>query len=63
MIAKMSTDKDYKVVMKTIEGLLEAATKKGGFHKLSNEESSALAKLSRLAEEYEDKKLQLMSQV
>lgn len=43
-----------------MESLLNAPTKKGGFHKLSKQESAILAKLSRLAEDYEDKGLQLM---
>lgn len=60
MITKIRTARDYKIVMKSIESLLNAATKKGGFHKLSKQESTILAKLSRLAEDYEDKGLQLM---
>jgi hypothetical protein len=34
MMAKIKTEKQYKAVMKTIESLLEKATKAGGFHKL-----------------------------
>jgi len=60
MITKVRTERDYKVVMKSIEGLLTTATKKGGFHKLSKEESGLLTKLSKLAEGYEDKVLHLM---
>lgn len=60
MITRIRTEKDYKAVMKTIESLLDTATKKGGFHKLSKEQSSLLSMLSKLAEAYEDKALQLM---
>lgn len=60
MITKIRTARDYKVVMGSIESLLDTATKKGGFHKLSKSESAALAKLSRLAEDYEDTGLKLM---
>lgn len=60
MITKIRTDKDYKVVMKSIEGLLDTATKKGGFHKLSKSEAEVLEHLSKLAEDFEDNGLQLM---
>src|SRR5687768_1774974 len=60
MITKIRTDKDYKVVMKTIERLLDIATKKGGFHKLSKQEATILEHLSKLAEAFEDNGLQLM---
>ncbi len=60
MITRVRTEKDYKVVLSTIESLLTVATKKGGFHKLSKDESSMLAKLSKLAENYEDQELKLM---
>ncbi len=60
MITKIRTEKDYKIVMKSIEGLLQTATKKGGFHKLSKDESAMLANLSKLAEDYEDNGLKLM---
>jgi antitoxin component HigA of HigAB toxin-antitoxin module len=60
MITKIRTGRDYKIVMKSIESLLEIATKKGGFHKLSKSEAVVLQKLSKLAENYEDKDLQLM---
>ena len=60
MITKIRTDKDYKVVMKSIEGLLDTATKKGGFHKLSKSEAAILERLSKLAEDFEDNGLQLM---
>ena len=60
MITKVRTPKEYKLLMKSIESLLAIATKKGGFHKLTKVEASTLTKLSKLAEDYEDKDLQLM---
>jgi len=60
MITKIRTAAEYRLVMKSIEAMLQTATKKGGFHKLSKDESATLAKLSKLAETYEDKDLQLM---
>ena len=46
--------------MKTIETLLDKATRKGGFHMLNKDESALLAKMSSLAEKYEDNSMQLM---
>ena len=46
--------------MKTIEGLLDIATKKVGVHKLSKQEAAILEHLSKLAEAFEDNGLQLM---
>lgn len=60
MIPKIKSEGDYKVVMKSIEGLLQMATEKGGFHKLSKSEAAILARLSKLAEDFEEKGLQLM---
>ena len=60
MITKIRTAKDFAAVMKNIEELLNTATEKGGFHKLSKSESGMLEKLSLLAETYEDKELNLM---
>jgi HTH-type transcriptional regulator/antitoxin HigA len=60
MLTKIRSEKEYKAVMKTIETLLDKATKLGGFHLLPTEESAMLAKLSNLAESYEDNSLQLM---
>jgi HTH-type transcriptional regulator / antitoxin HigA len=60
MITRIKTEREYKVVMKTIEALVNAATKKGGFHKLSKPEADLLARLSKLAENFEDKELKLM---
>jgi antitoxin component HigA of HigAB toxin-antitoxin module len=60
MMTKIKTEKQYKAVMKTIEGLLEKATKMGGFHKLKKTESDMLSGLSKIAEAYEDNVLELM---
>lgn len=60
MLNKIRSEKEYKAVMKTIETLLEKATKLGGFHTLPKEESDMLAKFSKLAESYEDNTMRLM---
>ncbi|CAN5590907.1 helix-turn-helix domain-containing protein [soil metagenome] len=60
MLTKIRSEKEYKAAMKTIETLLKKATDSGGFHMLPEEESSMLAKLSKLAEAYEDNTMQLM---
>ena len=60
MITKIRTEKEYKATMKTIETLLDKATKAGGFHKLSKDEAAMLARLSKQAEAYEDNTLTLM---
>jgi antitoxin component HigA of HigAB toxin-antitoxin module len=60
MITKIRSEKDCKVVMYSIEALPSSATKKGGFHRLSKSESIILRSLSKLAEDYEDKVLNLM---
>lgn len=60
MFNKIRSEKEYKAVMKTIETLLEKVTKLGGFHLLPKEESDMLAKLTKLAESYEDNTMQLM---
>jgi HTH-type transcriptional regulator / antitoxin HigA len=60
MMTKIKTEKQYKAVMKTIDALLDKATKSGGFHKLAKEEAAMLNTLSRLAENYEDNVLELM---
>jgi HTH-type transcriptional regulator / antitoxin HigA len=60
MLNRIRSEKEYKAVMKTIETLLDKVTKSGGFHMLPKEESDMLAKLSKLAETYEDKVMQLM---
>ena len=60
MLNKIRSEKEYKAVMRTIETLLEKVTKLGGFHMLPKEESDMLAKLSKLAESFEDSTMQLM---
>ena len=60
MLTKIRSEKEYQIVMKTIESLLEKATAKGGFHELSTGESEMLAQLSKIAESYEDETLDLM---
>jgi antitoxin component HigA of HigAB toxin-antitoxin module len=60
MLTKIRSEKEYQIVMKTIESLLEKATAKGGFHELSKGESEMLAQLSKIAESYEDETLDLM---
>ncbi len=60
MMTKIKTEKHYEAVMKTIEGLLDKATKIGGLHKLDKTEAAMLADLSKIAETYEDSVLQLM---
>ncbi len=53
-------EKEYLAVMKTVESLLEKATLKGGFHKLTKGETKMLSDLSKLAEAYEDNTMELM---
>jgi hypothetical protein len=48
------------MAMKTVETLLGKATNMGGFHMLPKDESAMLAKLSNLAETYEDNTMQLL---
>jgi antitoxin component HigA of HigAB toxin-antitoxin module len=60
MLTKIRSEKEYKAAMKTIETLLEKVTDLGGFHMLPKDEAAILAKLSKLAESYEDNTLQLM---
>lgn len=60
MLTRIRTEKEYKTVMKTIEGLLAKADQAGGFHKLPSNEVTMLADLSKLAEAYEDNILKLM---
>lgn len=47
-------------MIKTIETLLTKVTESGGFHLLPKKEADLLAKLSSLAEVYEDNTMQLM---
>lgn len=60
MLTKIRNEREYKAAMKTIESLLNKATKAGGFHKLPAEEATMLDNLSKLAEAYEDNTLKLM---
>lgn len=60
MLNHIKSEKEYQAAMKTIETLLEKATKLGGFHLLSREESDILKKLSKLAGSYEDNAMRLM---
>ncbi len=60
MLTKIRTEKEYQITMKTIESLLDKATKKGGFHLLEKSDSTLLASLSKLAETYEDNEKALM---
>lgn len=60
MTIKITSESQYRAVMKTIETLLEKATQLGGSHKLSIEECTTLADLSKVVEVYEDSVLKLM---
>jgi antitoxin component HigA of HigAB toxin-antitoxin module len=60
MMTKIKTEEQYKAAMKTIEELLEKATKTGSFHKLENAEAEMLADLSKVVEAYEDNVLKQM---
>lgn len=60
MMTKIRNEREYKAAMKTIESLLDKATQAGGFHMLPADEATMLAKLSKLAEAYEDNTLKLM---
>lgn len=57
---KITSEKQFKASMTTIDTMLDKVTKQGGFHTLSKEESSLLADLSKQVEDYEDNKLHLM---
>jgi HTH-type transcriptional regulator / antitoxin HigA len=60
MLTRIKTEREYNATMKTIEALLEKATKKGGFHLLEKTDAQLLANLSKLAEAYEDNEKMLM---
>ena len=60
MVTKIRTKKQYKAAMKTIDGLLNKNTKTAGFHKMNKDEVTMLAKLSKLAEAYEDNVAELL---
>lgn len=57
---RITSEKQFKASMTTIDTLLDKATKQGGFHTLSKEESNFLADLSKQVEDYEDNALHLM---
>ena len=57
---KITSKKQFKASMTTIDTLLDKATRQGGFHTLTKEESGMLADLSKQVEEYEDNTLHLM---
>lgn len=60
MIRKIRSEKEYTLVMKSIEALLDKATRMGGFHRLPATDASLLEKLSGLAEAHEDKVMRVM---
>ena len=60
MIRKIRSERDYELVMKSVEALLAKASNRGGFHRLTPVEASLLEKLSLLAESYEDNTLRIM---
>jgi antitoxin component HigA of HigAB toxin-antitoxin module len=60
MLSRIHNEKEYKLVTLSIEGLLEKATRSGGFHKLGHSDITMLEKLSQLAEQYEDHVLRIM---
>lgn len=60
MLTRIKTEREYNATMKTIETLLDKATKKGGFHLLEKSEAQLLTNLSKLAEAYEDNEKALM---
>lgn len=60
MIDKIRTESQYNQVMLLIEGFIKTATAGGGFSTLSAAEADELAKLSLLAEKYEDEVMKIM---
>lgn len=60
MMTRISTEKQYTAVMKTVEGLLDKATRAGGFQRLGSKDYALLKDLTRLAETYEDSVLTIM---
>lgn len=60
MQTKKTHKVDYLAITSAIEDLLRKAAKKGGLDKLSTEETKILAKLSKIAERYEDMVLKIM---
>lgn len=60
MLSRIHNEKEYKLVMQTIEALLEKATHSGGFHRLGKADAALLEKLSQLAGQHEDRVLRIM---
>ncbi len=60
MIDKIRNEEQYNQVMVLIEKFISKATDGGGFSSLSVSEAEELAKLSVLAEQYEDTVLKIM---
>lgn len=60
MIRKIRSEKEYTLVMKSIEALLDKANRMGGFHRLPTADTALLEKLSTLAEGYEDNVMRIM---
>ena len=60
MINKIRTEAQYDQMLQLIEAFIKKATDNGGFHTLSEAESTELEKLSLLAEQYEDQVLKVM---
>ena len=50
---KQITKKEFEVAESSMNKILDIATKKGGFHRLSAAENKALAKYSGIVEDYE----------
>ncbi|MEX1001196.1 MAG: helix-turn-helix domain-containing protein [Crocinitomicaceae bacterium] len=51
---QITSRKEYDKVMSEIEALLQKATNKGGFEKLSKTDKKKLSQLSSMAEQFED---------
>lgn len=60
MIDKIRNEAQYNQVLSLIEKIIANATDKGGFNYLPNSEKEELAKLSIIAEKYEDEVLKIM---
>lgn len=60
MIDKIRNETQYNQVMLMIEGFLKKATDGGGFASLSKKDANELAKISLLAEQYEDTIMKIM---
>jgi HTH-type transcriptional regulator/antitoxin HigA len=60
MIDKIRNEAQYNQVMNLIESFIQKATVGGGFHSLSEIDTSELNRLSVLAEQFEDNALKIM---